>query len=92
MKIENSPRELTQVRDNDIFLIYYLLFENTFFYIARVLLKLSDIFSMETFDGMFEFSFVKQNKNRFFRSLKVGNNLKLTIYSKLNIHLPFHRK
>ena len=53
---------------------------------------MSDIFSMETFDGMFEFSFVKQNKNRFFRSLKVGSNLKLTIYSKLNIHLPFHRK
>ena len=42
---------------------------------------------MKTFGGMFVFSFVKQNKNRFSRSLKVGSNLKLTIYSKLNIHL-----
>ena len=54
-----------------------------------MLLKISNIFSMETFDWMFEFSFVKWKKNRFFRSLKVGSNLKLTIHSKLNIHLSF---
>ena len=56
---ENSPREFAQVRDYDTFLIYKLLFENTFFSINRVLLKISENLFMETFGWMFEFNLVK---------------------------------
>ena len=41
---KNSPRWLAEVQDYDTFLNYQLLFENTFFLISWVLLKISEIF------------------------------------------------
>ena len=41
---QNSLSRLAHVRDYDTFLIYQLLFQNTFFNITRVLLKISEFF------------------------------------------------
>ena len=45
---ENFHMGFAQVQDYDTSLIYQLFFENTFFLITRVLLKISEFLLMET--------------------------------------------
>ena len=72
---QNSLSRLAHVRDYDTFLIYQLLFQNTFFYITRVLLKISDFFLNGKVGLNIWIQLSKVKEKTIFGPLKVGSNL-----------------